>query len=214
MLQYCNNQWKRQQQHHDTDDAETTLEMVALCPSFVFGPPPPLPSSLKHDQTSIRDNNSSSYSLTLVDQWLRGKSQVQSRLCADVRDVARAHVAAGTMDWTTVATTDGRDCDPMERRYIVSTEERLSSELVAEALKRAVTRVRERMERERDVVVDDDIDMGKITCDTEFDGGAIKIGEREVEASERLERDLGVVCRSVEETFQDMAEALLMGESF
>lgn len=139
---------------------------------------------------------------------------MQSRLCADVRDVARAHVAAGTMDLTTVATADDGNFDPMERRYILSTEKRLSSELVADALKRAVTRVQEQIGIEGRVIGDDSIDMGKITCDTKFDGGAIKIGEREVEAAERLERDLGVECRSVEETFQDMAEALLMGESF
>jgi len=139
---------------------------------------------------------------------------VQSRLCADVRDVALAHVAAGTMDLTTVATTDDGDFDPMERRYILSTEKRLSSELVSDALKRAVTRVQGQIGIEGRVLGDASIDMGKITCDTKFDGGAIKIGEREVEATERLEQDLGVVCRSVEETFQDMAEALLMGESF
>jgi len=213
MIQSCNNRWKKEQQQSNIN-AETMLEMVALCPSFVFGPPPPLPSSLKNDKIRIRENNSSSYSLTLVNQWLRGNSQVQSRLCADVRDVALAHVAAGTMDLTTVATTDDGDFDPMERRYILSTEKRLSSELVSDALKRAVTRVQGQIGIEGRVLGDASIDMGKITCDTKFDGGAIKIGEREVEATERLEQDLGVVCRSVEETFQDMAEALLMGESF
>jgi hypothetical protein len=56
--------------------------------------------------------------------------------------------------------------------------------------------------------------MSKIIFDTHFTGGAIKIGEREAEASERLERDLGVVCRPVEETMQDTAMALLRVKSF
>ena len=173
--------------------------MIALCPSFVFGPPPPMPSKMK-DATEKMAAGSSSYSLTLLNQWLNGKSPVQSRLCADVRDVAKAHVAAGTL-----SRLPGDDAD---RRYILSTEERLSSEATAQALIRAVERA------QKDNGGEVSVDMSNITCDTQFTGGAIKIGEREVEASERLQHDLGVVCRPVEETMQDMAEALLNGEAF
>ena len=173
--------------------------MVGLCPSFVFGPPVPMPKMMVKDST-ITPTGSSSYSLTLIKQWLHGKSPVQSRLCADVRDVAMAHITAGQ---TTTLPKDDTD-----RRYILSTEERLSSELTAQALERGVERAQEKHEGRKD------IDLGKISCDTQFTGGAIKIGDREVEASERLKHDLGVVCRSVEETMQDMAEALLFGETF
>lgn len=170
------------------------IEMVALCPSFVFGPLPPVPAKMK-DATKAA-SSSSSYSLTLINQWLHGESPVQSRLCADVRDVAKAHLAAGKM-----TNLQGDDVD---RRYILSTERRLSSEATAQALMRGVRRAQKNHEGSIDV------DMSKIVFDTQFTGGAIKIGERETDASERLERDLGVVCRLVEETMEDTAEALLM----
>jgi len=98
--------------------------------------------------------------------------------------------------------------DDADRRYILSTEKRLSSEATAEALIRGVKQAQKVNGGEMDV------DFSKITCDTQFTGGAIKIGDQEVEASDRLQRDLGVVCRSVEETMQDMAEAMLSGEAF
>jgi len=193
---------------HRGENGRKKIEMVALCPSFVFGPPPPMPSSPMKDATDGNGNNgsasSSSYSLTLIDQWLQGKSQVQSRLCADVRDVAAAHVAAGTM-----TILPGAEDDSDINRYILSKEERISSEETAKALIRGVENAQTKNGEENGSV-----DMSKITCDTLFTGGAIKIGEREVEASERLERDLGVVCRPVEETMRDMAEALLFGEAF
>ena len=71
----CQNQWSNY------------LTMTALCPSFVFGP-------LMDITASSSSSVSSSYSITLVDQWIRGVSPVQSRLFVDVRDVARAHVIA------------------------------------------------------------------------------------------------------------------------
>ena len=174
------------------------IEMVALCPSFVFGPPPPMPAKMK-DATKAT-TCSSSYSLTLISQWLRGESPVQSRLCVDVRDVAKAHVAAGTLS--------NLLRDDVDRRYILSTERRLSSEATAQALLREVRRTHGNHAGSIDV------DMSRIIFDTHFTGGAIKIGEREAEASERLERDLGVVCRPVEETMQDTAMALLRVKSF
>ncbi|KAL7526164.1 hypothetical protein ACHAXR_001353 [Thalassiosira sp. AJA248-18] len=139
------------------------IEMVALCPSFVFGPPPPMPSKMK-DFTKLTTGSSSSYSLTLINQWLQGKSPVQSRLCADVRDVAKAHLAAGTLSELPEADAD--------RRYILSTEERLSSESTAQALIRGVERAQKKNGGNISV------DMSSITCDTQFTGGAIKIGDR------------------------------------
>ena len=174
------------------------IEMIALCPSFVFGPPPPMPAKLK-DATMVA-TSSSSYSLNLISQWLRGESPVQSRLCVDVRDVAKAHVAAGTLSNLLK--------DDVDRRYILSTERRLSSEATAEVLLREVRRAH------KNHAGSIDVDMSKIIFDTQFTGGAIKIGEREAEASERLERDLSVVCRPVEETIQDTAMALLRVKSF
>ena len=53
-------------------------------------------------------------------------------------------------------------------------------------------------------------DPNKITCDTDFRGGAIPIGEQEVEAADRLRSDLGgLELRPVEETMEDMGRALL-----
>lgn len=175
------------------------LEFIALCPSFVFGPPPPLPTQLQSQTSEDAGENSSgstSYSISLIKQWLSldGASQVQSRLCVDVRDVALAHIAAGQMDV-------GDNNDP--RRYILSTEARLSSQLTADALKRAVEQSGS-----------SHIDTSKISCDTEFDGGAIKIGDQEVECAELLRDELGITCRSVDETFYDMVVAMLTGESF
>lgn len=190
--------WDLVKECNEKYEKEDQIEMVALCPSFVFGPPPPMPSIMKDMANST--SGSSSYSLTLINQWLKGKSQVQSRLCADVRDVAEAHLAAGRLDRLPSGNID--------RRYILSTEERLSSELTAQALIRGVERAPAMNGG------DISIDMSKITCDTQFTGGAIKIGDREVEASERLERDLGVVCRPVEETMKDMAEASQFGDTF
>lgn len=193
MVKECNERYAKEE-----DDAsimkKRKIEMVALNPSFVFGPPPPLPIKMKDTKSA----GSSSYSLTLIKQWLKGESTVQSRLCGDVRDVASAHVAAGTIDITSLS---GDDTD---RRYILSTEERLSSENIAQALIRGVEQAGG----------SNSIDISKITCDTNFSGGAIEIGDREVEASDRLNHDLGVVFRPVEETMRDMAKALLQEDSY
>lgn len=180
-------------------EAGRCIEYVALCPSFVFGPPPPLPTSpiVTSDNNPSCGDTSTSYSIELVKNWLYGKSEVQSRLCIDVRDVALAHVNAGTMDLSK-STKDKSSANCL--RYILSTEKRLSSTKVAQALKSAIQ-------------MNKGIDLSAIKCDTKFDGGAIKIGEKEVEASERLQ-ELGVVCRSVEETMEDMAKALLLEEAF
>jgi len=80
LVKECNERYAKEDGKSDNRE----IEMVALNPSFVFGPPPPMPSKMKEEMAA----GSSSYSLTLINQWLHGKSPVQSRLCADVRDVA------------------------------------------------------------------------------------------------------------------------------
>lgn len=143
---------------------EHNFPMSSICPSFVFGPP-----------TSTNQQLSGSYSITLVGQWVRGESPVQSRLCVDIRDVARAHVAASNA--------------AMGERFIVSTEARIPSQNIANALKRICNQETEL-----------EGDASKITFDSNFQGGAIPIGQQEVEATERLEQKLGITLRPVEET--------------
>jgi nucleoside-diphosphate-sugar epimerase len=151
---------------------EHNVKMSSICPSFVFGPP----------SDGIL---SSSYSITLVSRWVFGKSQVQSRLCVDVRDVAKAMVAAGQLP------------EAVGERFVVSKEERVPSQDMAKALKRVCQQTGFG-------------DADSITFDAEFQGGAIPIGSREVEAAEHLEKVLGVTLRPVEETIADMGRALLI----
>eukprot|EP00980_Cylindrotheca_fusiformis_P001992 scaffold443_cov125-Cylindrotheca_fusiformis.AAC.41 len=154
---------------------EYNLPMSSICPSFVFGPP----------SDGIL---SSSYSISLVSQWVWGKSEVQSRLCVDVRDVAKAIVAAGTKS------------KAIGERFIVSKEERVPSQEMAEALKAVC--------RETGIGNPDGI-----TYDADFQGGAIPVGSREVEATEKLRNYLGVTMRPVHETISDMGRALLKNQS-
>jgi len=128
---------------------------------------------------------SQSYSIELVGQWVRGESPVQSRLCVDIRDVALAHVAASRQ---------------MGERFIVSAEERVPSKDMAQALMQVC--------RESGLG-----DADRITFDADFQGGAIPIGEQEVEATERLEQILGIKLRPVEETISDMGRALLQASA-
>ncbi len=191
LVRECNERYAKE------DGSDRVITMIALCPSFIFGPPCPIPFELRGDATyTTAGGGSSSYSLMLIGQWLRGNSPVQSRLCADVRDVAKTHLVAGT-----ITKLPGTDAD---RRYILSSEVRLSSEATAEALLRGVVRAQEK--RGRSCI---DIDTENILFDRHFTGGAISIGMRETDASERLEKDLGIIFRPVEETMQDTAEALL-----
>lgn len=145
---------------------EYNLPMTSLCPSFVFGPP-------------SSSSGSSSYSISLVKQWIHGESEVQSRLCVDVRDVAKAHVIAGQSS----SKTDGE-------RIIVSTERRLTSQATAEVLKQFSPT------------------PDKITYDSTFTGGAFPIGEREVDCEQRLQELLGITLTPSEKTFADMGEML------
>jgi nucleoside-diphosphate-sugar epimerase len=167
-------QWSKAESERRAWDLAKALDvpMVALCPSFVFGPP-----------SDGMDSNS--YSITLVSQWVRGESPVQSRLCVDIRDVAKAHVASGTLP------------SAIGNRYIVSSESRIPSQDAAEALRKVA--------QETGLG-----DPDKITFDADFSGGAIPIGEPEVEAVDRLRNDLGgLELRPVEETMADMGRALL-----
>ena len=145
--------------------------MVALCPSFVFGPP---------SSTEL----SSSFSTELVGKWIKGESQVQSRLFVDIRDVAEAHVAAGRLD------------DVLGKRFVVSTERRLASQRVAEIF--------------RGICQEHGFgDPNAITYDADFTGGAIPIGEKEVDAQVILEEQLGVKLRDPEVTMADMGKFLV-----
>jgi len=172
---------------------ELDLEMVSLCPSFVFGPPAATASAAAaSSKSSTSSSSSESYSVALVRQWVRGESDVQSRLCVDVRDAALAHVRAGrrrASDAAAATKAKGR-----QRRYILSSEARLPSVEVGNVLRR--------MARDRG------LDDMRIACDTHFDGGAIPIGTKEVDAADRLANELGIVCRPNEETFRDMAKFL------
>ena len=77
----------------------------------------------------------------------------------------------------------------MGERFIVSTEARIPSQNIANALKRICNQETEL-----------EGDASKITFDSNFQGGAIPIGQQEVEATERLEQKLGITLRPVEET--------------
>lgn len=155
--------WKLCQIYH--------ISMVAMCPSFVFGPP-------------FGNCTSSSYSIALVKQWIRGESQVQSRLYVDIRDVATAHVKAAFQ------------AAAIGKRYIVSTEARIPSQQIALWL--------------RDVCRTTGLaDPNAIQYDAEFTGGSIPIGTKEVESSELLRNDLGILLRPVNDTILDMAHFIL-----
>merc|ERR1711933_560582 len=79
---------------------EHGVDFTSLNPSFIFGPP-------------SNPKSSKSFSISTVSKWLSGEGPVQSRLCVDVRDVARAHVIAGISEKT------------IGERIIISTEARI-----------------------------------------------------------------------------------------
>lgn len=131
---------------------EHDINMVSLCPSFIFGPP------ANNDGKST----SSSYSIQIVTSWLLGKSPVQSRLCVDIRDVAKAHCLAGML-----SNANGQ-------RLIVSSEARLSSQQVANNFQRIAREGGfDNQEGDDDGVVR----VKKIHADVQFDGGAVSIGK-------------------------------------
>ena len=154
---------------------EMNIPMTAICPSFIFGPP------------TANVSLSSSFSITLFGQWVRGESTVQSRLFVDVRDVAKAHVAAGNKP------------EAIGQRFIVSTEARMPSQEMAEVLKEVC----------KETGLSDPED---ISFDSDFKGGAIPIGSREVEATSRLNDLLSITLTSVHETIRDMGRSLLLAK--
>ena len=167
-------QWSKMESERRAKELcnQHNIPLVVLNPSFVFGP-------------ASRGDASKSYSLTLVGQWARGESAVQSRLYVDVRDVARAQVAAA------------RRPQAVAQRYILSTETRVPSQEIAQWLK--------------DVCRQSGLgDPDRIHHDTDFDGGVIPIGEKEVEATDRLRDELGISLRPVKETMMDMVRVLLV----
>jgi nucleoside-diphosphate-sugar epimerase len=168
-------QWSKAESERKARDLckQYSIPMTSICPSFVFGP-----------------GQSGSYSIDLVGKWVRGEAPVQSRLFVDVRDVAKAHVAAGAI----LNTMNAGD------RYIVSKEERVPSKEIANWL----IEIRTKMGFS---------DPGKVHYDASFDGGAIPIGQLEVEATDRLQRDLGIKLRPVKDTIVDMATQLLERET-
>ena len=132
-------QWSKAESERKAWDIANkhNIPMVSICPSFIFGPP--------------RDDTSSSYSLELINSWITGDKPVQSRLCVDIRDVAKAHRLAGTLD------------KAIGERLIVSSEARISSEKATEEFQR--------------VAKINGFDYEKIHPDTQFDGGTVKIGK-------------------------------------
>ena len=151
---------------------ELNVPMVSLCPSFIFGP------------QSSPDQLSSSFSVELVSEWLTGKSQVQSRLFVDIRDVALAHVRAGQLPHA------------VGQRFILSTERRLASKDVADVL--------------QEMCIDANYgNPNAITYDAQFSGGAIPIGEKEVDAENVLRAELLVTLQNPEKTIADMGKFLI-----
>lgn len=156
-------QWSKAESERRAWELSESLgvPMASICPSFVFGP--------------SSDSTSNSFSITLVSQWIKGESPVQSRLCVDIRDVAQAHVAAGTRP------------QAIGKRFLVTTERRISSQKIANVLKETCQ----------------ECNAGnpeRIHHDSVFQGGAIPIGEKEVDAAAQLQESLGISLRPVEDT--------------
>lgn len=169
------------------------IPMVSLCPSFVFGPPSSFSSMDRAaDAASLSSSSSSSYSLTLVGEWARGESPVQSRLFVDVRDVALAHVEAAFRP------------QAVGRRYIVSTEKRVPSSTIASWIQELFI-----CSPSEGDAIHDSQSPALIQYDRDFTGGSIPIGEQEVEAVERLEKELGVTLRDIKSTITEMVQILL-----
>jgi hypothetical protein len=86
------------------------------------------------------------------------------------------------------------------QRYIVSTEARVPSRDLAGWLQEVC--------RSTGLA-----DPTKIHYDADFAGGSIPIGDQEVEACTRLQRDLGISLRPVKDTISDMALAILENQA-
>lgn len=178
-------QWSKAESERVAWELAKTMEipMTTICPSFVFGPPTTTSSASGKGDVTL----SNSFSITLFGQWVRGESTVQSRLFVDVRDVARAHVAAGNRP------------EAIGQRFIVSTEARMPSQEMAEVLKEVC----------KETGLND---PANISFDSEFQGGSIPIGSREVEATLRLNDVLGITMTPVHDTIREMGRSLLLAK--
>ncbi|CAE7278160.1 unnamed protein product, partial [Symbiodinium necroappetens] len=119
----------------------------------------------------------------MVQAWLHGEQKVRSLLIVDVRDVAKAHVAAASGKAT-------------GERFIVSTEVRLLPDEVAKVI--------------RDSGAAGPVRAAASPAAT-AEPPCLRPGATEVRCSERLAH-LGVSCRPVEVTVKDMVQDLLSME--
>jgi nucleoside-diphosphate-sugar epimerase len=189
-------QWSKMKSEEQAIHLATAygIPLVTLCPPFIFGPPSE--AYAQSDGLSGKTasaSTSNSFSLQLVESWLSGSQPVQSRLYVDIRDLASVQVAAGIVRL------------PQEKplaRFIVSTERRVPSHEVCDWLKDAVSQAREQQP-------DLSFSKNRINFDSSFDGGAISIGEKEVESEDRLNQELGLVLRPVKSTMMEMAQAVM-----
>ena len=139
-----------------------------------------------------RDPACKALSVAMVRKWVDGEAPVESRLVVDVRDAAQAHLAAATLP------------DAAGRRYVVSCEARVPAADLAAA-------IRHRLRAAGDAAGDaaGAARAARVHTDDGWDGGAVPVGAREVAAEDVLWRELGVRCRSTEETLADMAAVLV-----
>jgi len=153
------------------------VPLISLCPSMILGP--------------IRDESQIGQSIRLLQSWMDGSRPVESRLLIDVRDAALAHYRASRLPITG------------SRRYIISHERRVPASMMRSYLEEVVTGIycdgiiSEKAKAALKVSIDN------MRCDDKFDGGLIKVGDREVDAAHLMRHDLGVVCRSVQGTVRD-----------
>ena len=105
-----------------------------------------------------------------------------------MRDVAKAHVMAAINDAA------------IGQRIILSTESRTSSQDIAQWIKGEINRCN---------LPIDIVDPNKVHYDAEFQGGSIPIGNKEVDATDALQRLLGIALRPVKDTIVDMTQILL-----
>ena len=135
-----------------------------------------------------RDPACKALSVAMVRRWVDGEAPVESRLVVDVRDAAQAHLAAASLP------------DAAGRRYVVSCEARVPAADLAAA-------IRHRLRAAGDAA--GEARAARVHTDDGWDGGAVPVGAREVAAEDVLWRELGVRCRSTEETLADMAAVLV-----
>ena len=135
-----------------------------------------------------RDPECKALSVAMVRRWVDGETPVESRLVVDVRDAAQAHLAAATLP------------DAAGRRYVVSCEARVPAADLAAAIRHRLRAAGEAAGEAR---------AARVHTDDGWDGGAVPVGAREVAAEDVLWRELGVRCRSTEETLADMAAVLV-----